>query len=205
MLHRFSPVRHPKKRKLRPFRGVSVPNVAHMTQSRALTKAGAGVSLSRVGRLILVAGVVALAASGAPAQSAAAPDVPTEKGAPWPSMRHDRFNTGRSPIRARYHPGDRPWAYTTGKGVFSTPIVDSDETVYAGSADTNFYALRDGRLRWRFKTGEIIDSAGVLGRGGTVTFGSGDERIYRLRSRTGRRVWTYRATRKPAQGRSPGW
>jgi outer membrane protein assembly factor BamB len=158
-----------------------------------------------VRHLTLVAAVVAIAASGAPARSAAAPDVPTEQGAPWPSMRHDRFNTGRSPIRARYHPGDRPWAYTTGKGVFSTPIVDSDETVYAGSADTNFYALRDGRLRWRFKTGEIIDSAGVLGRGGTVTFGSGDERIYRLRSRTGRRVWTYRATRKPAQGQLVNW
>jgi outer membrane protein assembly factor BamB len=120
-------------------------------------------------------------------------------------MRHDRFNTGRSPIRAAYHPGDRPWAFTTGKGVFSTPIVDRHETVYAGSADTNFYAIRNGRARWRFKTGEIIDSAGVLGRGGTVTFGSGDERIYRLRARTGAKLWTFRATRKPAQGQLVNW
>ena len=60
-------------------------------------------------------------------------------------MRHDRFNTGRSPIRAKYHAGDRPWAFATGKGVFSTPIVGSHETVYAGSADTNFYAIRNGR------------------------------------------------------------
>jgi len=120
-------------------------------------------------------------------------------------MRHDRFNTGRSPIRATYHRGDRPWAFTTGKGVFSTPIVDRHETVYAGSADTYFYAIRSGRPRWRFKTGEIIDSAGVLGRGGTVTFGSGDERIYRLRARTGARVWTFRATRKPAQGQLVNW
>ncbi len=155
--------------------------------------------------LALAAVVVALMAAGTPAASAAAPDVPTEAGAPWPSMRHDHFNTGRSPIRARYHAGDRPWAFVTGKGVFSTPIVGRDETVYAGSADTRFYAIRDGRLRWRFKTGEIIDSAGVLGRGGTVTFGSGDERIYRLRSRDGRRVWSYRATRKPAQGQLVNW
>lgn len=154
----------------------------------------------------LVAGLVALAAAAAvPVAGAATPDVPTASGAPWPSMRHDRFNTGRSPIRAHYHRGDRPWAFVTGKGVFSTPIVDRHETVYAGSADTSFYAIRNGRLRWRFKTGEIIDSAGVLGRGGTVTFGSGDERIYRLRTRSGRKLWTYRATRKPAQGQLVNW
>jgi outer membrane protein assembly factor BamB len=158
-----------------------------------------------VRRLYPVAAVLALAATAAPQASAATPDVPTANGAPWPSMRHDRFNTGRSPIRARYHPGDRPWAFTTGKGVFSTPIVDRDENVYAGSADTYFYAIRNGRPRWRFKTGEIIDSAGVLGRGGTVTFGSGDARIYRLRTRTGAKVWTFRATRKPAQGQLVNW
>src|SRR5215217_3912325 len=132
--------------------------------------------------LALAAAVASVVAS----PSAAADEgVPTERGAPWPSMRHDRFNTGRSPIRARYHRGDRPWAFATRKGVFSTPIVDSHETVYAGSADTNFYAIRNGRPRWRFKSGEIIDSAGVLGRGGTVTFGSGDEHVYRLRNRNG--------------------
>ena len=87
--------------------------------------------------------------------------VPTEAGSPWPSMRHDRRNTGASPIRGRYHAGDRPWSFRTGKGVFSTPVIGADETVYAGSADTWFYALgRGGRLRWRYKTGEIIDSAG---------------------------------------------
>jgi outer membrane protein assembly factor BamB len=154
---------------------------------------------------VLIAAVLATAAAAAPAQGAARNDVPTERGAPWPSMRHDRFNTGRSPIRARYHPGDRPWAFVTGKGVFSTPVVGRRETVYAGSADTRFYALRDGRPRWRFRTGGIIDSAAVLGRGGTVTFGSGDERLYRLRSADGRVVWRYRATRKPAQGQLVNW
>lgn len=127
-------------------------------------------------------------------------------------MRHDRFNTGRSPIRARYHDGDRPWAFRTRKGIFSTPIVGRDETVYAGSADSFFYAVgRGGKRRWRFKTGEIIDSAGVLGRGGTVTFGSGDEHIYRLRSsprplkRTRRIVWRFKARRPPAEGQLVNW
>ena len=151
-------------------------------------------------RLLLV---VLLLAGAAPGTATA--DVPTEQGAPWPSMRHDRFNTARSPIRAHYHQGDRPWAFRTGKGVFSTPIVDRDETVYAGSADSRFYAIHRGHLKWRFKTGEIIDSAGVLGRGGTVTFGSGDEHVYRLRTKDGHELWRYRATRKPAQGQLVDW
>jgi outer membrane protein assembly factor BamB len=137
--------------------------------------------------------------------AAVAGAVPTQPGAPWPSMRHDHLNTGRSPVRAHYHPGDRPWALQTGKGVFSTPIVDNRETVYAGSADSYFYAIRNGRLRWRFKTGEIIDSAGVLGKGGTVTFGSGDEHIYRLRTRDAHVLWRFKATRKPAQGQLVDW
>ncbi len=144
--------------------------------------------------------------------------MPTEAGSPWPSMRHDRRNTGASPLRGRYHAGDRPWSFRTGKGVFSTPIVGAGETVYAGSGDTWFYALgRGGRLRWRYKTGEIIDSAGVLGRreprlgSGTVTFGSGDEHVYRLRTdprrltRRQRTVWRFRATRKPAEGQLVNW
>ena len=157
-----------------------------------------------------MAAVLAAGATAAPAPSAAAPpDVPTERGAPWPSMRHDRLNTGRSPIRARVPRGRPALGVRDGKGIFSTPVVGRDETVYAGSADTYFYAVgRGGRLRWRFKTGEVIDSAGVLGRGETVTFGSGDERIYRLRSRPAdldrrdRTIWRFRPPARRPRGSS---
>ena len=186
MLHRFSPVRHRAR-----------------AQIATISEGGRRLytdSLPRVRRPLLLAAV--LLAVGAPAGHAA---VPTEPGAPWPSMRHDQFNTGRSPIRSHYHAGDRPWVFQTRKGVFSTPIVDSHETVYAGSADSYFYAIRNGRLKWRFKTGEIIDSAGVLGKGGTVTFGSGDEHIYRLRTSDAKVLWRFKATRKPAQGQLVDW
>ena len=152
--------------------------------------------------------LAALAVAAPASEAGAAATAPTEIGSPWPSMRHDPQNTGRSPIRGRYEAGRRPWSYTTGKGVFSTPVVGADGTVYAGSADTWFYALGSrGRLRWRFKTGEIIDSAAVLGRG-HVTFGSGDEYVYRLRTGRGRPrrpVWRFRATRRPAQGQLVNW
>ena len=142
----------------------------------------------------------------------AAPAAPTEPGSPWPSMRHDLQNSGSSPLRGLPRAGERPWSFVTGKGIFSTPVIGADGTVYAGSADRHFYAIgRGGRLRWRYRTGEIIDSAAVLGHGGTVTFGSGDEYVYRLRtsarrlSRAERTMWRFRATRKPAQGQLVNW
>ena len=80
-------------------------------------------------------------------------------------MRRDRRNTGASPVRGRYRAGERPWAFRTGKGIFSTPVIGGDGSVYVGSADTWFYAVGPrGKLRWRFKTGEIIDSAATIGR-----------------------------------------
>src|SRR3954452_10265133 len=117
--------------------------------------------------------LVALALLPATAQAAEAP---------WPSMRHDARNTGASPVGPRYA-GDRPWTVKTGKGIFSTPVVDAAGTAYVGSADGTFYAIDPrGRTRWRFKTGGIIDAAGAL-VGDSVVMGSGNEKLYRLRTK----------------------
>src|SRR2546430_4379426 len=153
----------------------------------------------------------------APAAQAYRYEVPVQASSPWPEMRHDRRNTGASPVRAAYH-GGRPWAFTTGKGIFSTPFVGGDGTVYVGSADTYFYAIApNGRARWRFRTGNIIDSAGVIGaynpklRTNPITFGSADEYLYHLRSERGRmsrRARTIRrlkAARISAQGPVVDW
>jgi outer membrane protein assembly factor BamB len=171
-----------------------------------------------------VASAVALAAlvlslGGSPAgstsaASAAAGPVPLDASSPWPEMRHDARNTGSSPIVARYR-GDRPWAYRTGRGVFSTPVIGDDETAYAGSADTYFYALSaKGRLRWRVKTGGLIDAAGALSaydrrlRSVPLTFGSGDAKLYRLttpRRGSPRVVWTFRADVPPVATQRVDW
>ena len=111
--------------------------------------------------------LAALAVAAPASEAGAAATAPTEIGSPWPSMRHDPQQHRPQPDpRAVTGPASGPGPSRTGKGVFSTPVVGADGTVYAGSADTWFYALGSrGRLRWRFKTGEIIDSAAVLGRG----------------------------------------
>ena len=112
---------------------------------------------------------------------------PLLAGSPWPEMRRDSRNTAESPIRGRYR-GDEPWSFRTARGIFSTPVIGDDGTVYVGSADGYFYALgRDRRSTWKFRTGGIIDAAAALGqrrgkRGSfPITIGSGDETLYQLR------------------------
>jgi outer membrane protein assembly factor BamB len=143
-------------------------------------------------------------------------EVPVPKRSPWPEMRRDSRNTGASPIRAHWG-GDRPWSFATARGIFSTPVIGGNGTVYIGSADHYFYALRpDGRVLWRFRTGGIIDAAAALGsrvkrhRSAPITFGSGDERLYHLRTtphlpRKRRIVWTFEPTLPPAGGQEVSW
>src|SRR5260221_9723167 len=85
--------------------------------------------------------------------------------------------------------GGRPWAFKTGKGIFSTPVIGGNGTAYFGSADTYFYAVNGaGKQVWRFKTGNLIDSAGFVGawnprlRTYPVAVPSGDTHLYLIRS-----------------------
>ncbi len=148
----------------------------------------------------------ALGALGAP--------IPLDRASPWPEMRHDPRNTGLSSIVGRYR-GDRPWTFRTGRGIFSTPVIGGDGTIYVGSADTYFYAIApDGKLRWRLKTGGIIDAAAALSaydrrlHSAPLTFGSADARLYHLttppRGRP-RILWKFRATVPPVKAQRVDW
>ena len=104
---------------------------------------------------------------------------------PWPRQRRE---AGELPLRRpgpaelalagdaprqpqqRPQPDPRPLprrsalALSHRRGIFSTPVIGGDGTVYVGSADHYFYALRpDGRLRWKLRTGGIIDAAAAIG------------------------------------------
>ena len=130
---------------------------------------------------------------------------------PWPTFRRDSRNTGSSPLPADYR-GDRPWAFRTGKGIFSTPVIDAAGDLYVGSADHCFYALRpDGSLKWRVETGEIIDSAAALLPPGlaaaepTVLFPSGDGYLYHVRTADGSPVWKFDARVSPRASYNNWW
>ncbi len=118
---------------------------------------------------------------------------PWNPGSPWPKFRRNTFQNGQSPLRPRSS-GGKLWAFQTGNGIFSSPVIAADGTIFIGSADRVFYALNaDGTVRWQFLTGEIIDSAALLDDKGRVYFGSGDGRLYAFAASTGKPVWTFQA------------
>ncbi|MFN8176105.1 MAG: PQQ-binding-like beta-propeller repeat protein [Solirubrobacteraceae bacterium] len=150
--------------------------------------------------------VVATLPGAAPAGAASYRyDVPLAPSSPWPKFRRDSRQSGLSPVIPRPG-GGRPWSYRTGLGIFSSPVIGGDGTIYVGSADRYLYALRpDGRLRWRFRTGEIIDSAALLDDRGRIYVGSGDGHLYALDARTGRLIWRFAAEDPDSTGAFIDW
>ncbi len=121
-------------------------------------------------------------------------DIPLDPESPWPKFRNNAPQNGRSQVAPEVNPALRPWEFKTGKGIFSSAVVDAEGTVYIGSADQYFYALRkDGSLKWKFKTGEVIDSSALLDDQGRVYFGSGDAHVYCLDRETGKEIWRFKA------------
>ena len=152
-------------------------------------------------RLLLVAAVALLVL----AVPAAAYDVPLDPRSPWPKFRRDARQTALADVRP-HRSARRPWAFQTGRGVFSSPVVGGDGTVYVGSADRRFYAISPtGRLRWRVRTGQIIDSAALLDDRGRVYFGSGDGHLYARDAQTGAPVWAFQAEAPSATGAFINW
>jgi outer membrane protein assembly factor BamB len=84
--------------------------------------------------------------------------------------------------------------------------VSADGTIYFGSADRNFYALRpDGTSLWTVATGEIVDSSGLLDDRGRVYFGSGDGILRAADAKTGSIAWTFQADSPSATGSFINW
>ena len=146
---------------------------------------------------------VALALALLPAAARAA-DAPLAPGSPWPKFRGDLAQTGRASVAPRL--AGAPWTFHTGKGIFSSPVIGADGTVYVGSADDVFYALTaSGKVRWKRRTGEIIDSAALLDDRGRVYVPSADGHLYALDAATGRSVWTFAADPPSTTGAFINW
>jgi outer membrane protein assembly factor BamB len=128
----------------------------------------------------------------APDDARAAPGIALDPESPWPKFRANALQNGRIALKPVIDPAARPWSFPTGKGVFSSPVIDKDGTVYVGSADQTFYAIdRFGQEKWRVQTAGIIDSSALLDSKGRVYFGSGDGRVYAADRADGTLLWTF--------------
>jgi outer membrane protein assembly factor BamB len=131
--------------------------------------------------------------------------VPMDPASPWPKFRRTAMQTGRSPILP-IDTGADPWVFTTGKGIFSTAVIDGDNSVYVGSGDRVFYKLdENGREVWSVLTGEVVDSSALLDDQGIVYFGSGDGFFYALDREDGSQIWRFEADPPSVNGALINW
>ena len=79
-----------------------------------------------------------------------------------------------------------------GSGIWSSPAVAPDGTIYVGSSDTNLYAITgDGGMKWAFKTGGTVWSSPAVGDDGTIYVGSSDNSLYAVNPEDGSKKWAF--------------
>ncbi|WP_131770692.1 PQQ-binding-like beta-propeller repeat protein [Candidatus Protofrankia californiensis] len=87
--------------------------------------------------------------------------------------------------------GPRPWVFTTGEEVYSSPAVEAG-VVYIGSNDRHLYAIDavTGLERWRYQTGDAVTSSPAVADG-TVYVGCNDTYLHAVNTATGLRRWRF--------------
>ncbi|MCP4569949.1 MAG: PQQ-binding-like beta-propeller repeat protein [FCB group bacterium] len=92
--------------------------------------------------------------------------------------------------------GTLKWKYTTLGGLFSSPTIAEDGTIYIGSFDRSLYAIEDsvtyGRLKWKTDLGFHLLASPTIGSDGSIYMGSPDFNFYIL-DPDGTIRWNYSA------------
>lgn len=110
----------------------------------------------------------------------------------WPKFGGNARNTGLS--KSKSTPG-KPWIRETpNKGMFHSPALDEDGTLYIG-ADT-LYALEGntGKKKWEFNTGVGFAGSTVIGANGLLYTGNYNY-VYAIDKRTGKKRWRFESKR----------
>ena len=99
--------------------------------------------------------------------------------------------------------GSLKWRYQAGSGIYSSPAIGADRTMYIGSNDGYLYAIAPpsdnsqyGELLWRYQTGDEISSSPTVGSDDTIYVGSDDNYLYAITppsdgSQAGELLWRY--------------
>jgi outer membrane protein assembly factor BamB len=92
----------------------------------------------------------------------------------------DAAHTGRSENRGPSTMPTARWTYKTGARVFASPVAGHDGTIYVGSLDGQFVALRpDGSLKWRYSAGQKIYPSALVA-GTSIIFGTHQRELVSL-------------------------
>ena len=116
----------------------------------------------------------------------------------WGNFRHDAQNTGRSRFIGPVQPSVR-WRVPVLEGVFATPAIGADGTLYVGSFYGTFYAFdgRTGAQHWNASAALMNNfrSSAALGLNGSlVIVGNRDGLVRAYDAATGALRWSF-ATR----------
>ncbi len=92
--------------------------------------------------------------------------------------------------------GSKTVLHTFPNIVGTSPVIDSNGTVYVGCLDHNVYAIgQDGKEVWKFKTNGRIGSSPALSCDESVIyFGSEDGYLYAVESSDGTQKWRYQTS-----------
>jgi outer membrane protein assembly factor BamB len=121
--------------------------------------------------MVLLFGTFALHSSDREGSQAKAADELAS--APWPMEAHDPQHSGRSPYSGPEVPYLK-WTYKTEGGIYHSPLIGADGTIYFGT-DHSLYAIdADGALKWRYELEKeefFCPYSPILGIDGTIYFG----------------------------------
>jgi outer membrane protein assembly factor BamB len=110
---------------------------------------------------------------------------------PWPKFRGNLRNTGLSPYDTSNNSGKLKWTFTPDDYIFSSPVIDTNGTIYFGSRDYKLYAInQNGTHRWNFTTGYEIHSTPAISSDGTIYVGSNDFKLYAINP-NGSMKWSF--------------
>ena len=99
--------------------------------------------------------------------------------------------------------GAKKWEFQTDKGIWATPAIAADGTIYFGSDDKKVYALdgQTGVKKWEFLTeGAVFGEIKLCPDGTVITGAQGQGKLYALDGQTGEKKWEF-LTRFP----TPDW
>ena len=116
---------------------------------------------------------------------------------PWPMFRGNVRHTGLSHYDTSGNTGKLKWKFYTGSfttygNIASSPIIDTDGTIYISSEDGIVYAINSNCTeKWNFTIVGRICSTAAIDFDGTIYIGSMDQNLYAIYP-NGTEKWRYK-------------